>query len=96
MVWNVTKDEIRVRDVFVNENAWPPAGVYPIPRTDLSKALNPSNEIQGMAYDVTDVDQAIYDRINAEYGTNVQMRMKTFFEQPSKSRQLANRATELY
>jgi hypothetical protein len=31
------------------------------------------------------VDQAIYDRINAEYGTNFQMRMKAFFEQMERS-----------
>ena len=55
------------------------------PRPDPSQALNPSEEIQGGAYDVTDVDQAIYDRINALYGTNVQMRMKAFFEAQNES-----------
>jgi ribonuclease Z len=80
LVWNVTADEIQVRDVFVNEDAWPQAGVYPVPQFDRSLAINPSNEIQSMAYDVTDVDQAIYDRINAMYGTDIEMRMKAFFE----------------
>ena len=28
LVWNVTKDDIKVREVVVNENAWPPAGVF--------------------------------------------------------------------
>ena len=80
MVWNVTKDDIRVREVFVNENAWPPAPVYPVPDFDRSQALNPSDFLQSNAYDVTDVDQAIYDRINERYGTNIEMRMKKYFE----------------
>jgi ribonuclease Z len=85
LVWNVTADEITVREVFVNENAWPQAPVYPVPKFDRSLAINPSDEIQGQAYDVTDVDQAIYDRINAQYGTNVEMRMKAFFERQKQS-----------
>ena len=85
LVWNVTAEDITVREVFVNENAWPQAGVYPVPQFDRSQAINPSDEIQSRAFDVTDVDQAIYDRINAQYGTNVEMRMKAFFEQQDQS-----------
>jgi ribonuclease Z len=82
LVWNVTKDDIKVREVVVNENAWPPAGVFDIPPMDTAAAANirPSDWIQGQALDVTDVDQAIYDRINEQYGLDVKMRMKEVIE----------------
>ena len=84
MVWNVTEDDIKVREVFVNENAWPPAAVYEVPAFDRSKALNPSDFLQSNAYDVTDVDQVTYDRINQRYGTNIPMRMKLYLERLSR------------
>jgi ribonuclease Z len=82
LVWNVTKNDIRVREVVVNENAWPPAGVFDIPPMDTAAAANirPSDWVQGQALNVTDVDQAIYDRINKKYGLDVKMRMKQVFE----------------
>ncbi|MHC4374019.1 MAG: MBL fold metallo-hydrolase [Gammaproteobacteria bacterium] len=82
LVWNVTKDDIKVREVVVNENAWPPAGVFDIPPMDTAAAANirPSDWVQGQALDVTDVDQAIYDRINEQYGLDVKMRMKEVIE----------------
>jgi ribonuclease Z len=82
LVWNVTKDDIRVREVVVNENAWPPAGVFDIPPMDSAAAadIRPSDWTQSQALDVTDVDQAIYDRINEKYNLNVPMRMKQYFE----------------
>jgi ribonuclease Z len=80
LVWNVTKDSIKVREVVVNPNTWPPAAVFDVPPFDRSLAVNPSDSTQLQALNVTDVDQAIYDRINKKYGTNVEMRMKKFFE----------------
>jgi ribonuclease Z len=78
LVWNVTKKDINVREVVVNENAWPPAGAFDIPPMDEAAAANvrPSDWTQSKALDVTDVDQAIYDRINKEYDLDVKMRMK--------------------
>ena len=86
LVWNVTKDDIRVREVVVNENAWPPAGVFDIPPMDPSAAadIRPSDWTQSQALDVTEVDQAIYDRINEKYDLNVPMRMKQYFEAQKK------------
>jgi ribonuclease Z len=86
LVWNVTKDDIRVREVVVNENAWPPAGVFDIPPMDESAAadIRPSDWTQSQALDVTDVDQAIYDRINEKYNLKVPMRMKQYFEGQKK------------
>ena len=80
IVWNVTKGSITVREVVVNPNSWPPAGVFDIPPIDSSIMVNPSDWTQAQSLDVVDVDQAIYDRINAQYGTAIEMRMKRFFE----------------
>ncbi len=82
IVWNVTKDDITVREVVVNPNAWPSPGVFDIPPMDPKLAANvrPSDWTQSQAFDVTDVDQAIYDRINEKYDLNVPMRMKQYFE----------------
>ena len=82
IVWNVTKDSIKVREVVVNPNSWPPAGVFDIPPMDpkAAEGIAPSDWMQLQSLDVTEVDQAIYDRINEQYGTNIEMRMKQFFE----------------
>jgi ribonuclease Z len=83
LVWNVTGDDIKVREVVVNPNVWPPAGVFDIPPMDPTAAagISPSDWMQSQSLNVVDIDQAIYDRINEKYGTNVEMRMKKFFEQ---------------
>jgi ribonuclease Z len=88
LVWNVTKKDITVREVVVNENAWPPAGVFDIPPMDDAAAANdrPSDWTQSQALDVTDVDQAIYDRINKEYNLDVKMRMKPSAPKSKKRR----------
>ena len=93
LVWNVTKKDIKVREVVVNENAWPPAGVFDIPPMDPSAAadIRPSDWTQSQALNVTDVDQAIYDRINERYDLDEQMRMKQYFEAQKKSRQTRRR-----
>jgi hypothetical protein len=46
--------------------------------------IRPSDWTQSQALGVTDVDQAIFDRINERYGLNVEMRMKKFFEAQKK------------
>jgi ribonuclease Z len=88
LVWNVTRDSIRVREVVVNPNAWPPAGVFDVPPMDPKAAAGvaPSDWMQSKSLDVTDVDQAIYDRINEQYGLDVQMRMKQFLERMEKEK----------
>jgi ribonuclease Z len=70
MVWNVTKDEIRVRMAVVDEEVWPPpATEKPMP-PDPSRRIPFSKEIAGGKLDVADVLQPIYDEINEKYGTN--------------------------
>ena len=70
MVWNVTKDDIRVRMAVVNEEVWPPpATEKPMP-PDPSNRIPYSKQILGGKLDVIDVIQPIYDEINEQYGTN--------------------------
>ena len=51
-----------------------------MPPFDRSLAVNPSDWMRAQSLDVTDIDQVTYDRINEKYGTNVEMRMKEFFD----------------
>ena len=69
MVWNVTKDAIRVRDAIPNEDAWPPPAAQKKPDVDRSIAVDVSAEIKAGAFDVYDADQPTYDAINEKYGT---------------------------
>jgi ribonuclease Z len=70
MVWNVTKDEIRVRMAIVNEEVWPPPATEKPMLPDPSRRIPFSKEIAGGRLDVLDVLQPIYDEINEQYGTN--------------------------
>ena len=75
MVWNVTKDEIRARMVEVNPDVWPPPAAYPKPEIDTDGMMFISDEIAaGKLPAAQDVDDAIFDRINAAYGTNFELR----------------------
>jgi ribonuclease Z len=75
LVWNVTKDDIRVREVFVNENMWPAPPAYPKPPMDPSIMKFVSKEIgAGYLDEAVVTDQAIYDRINKKFGTDVKQR----------------------
>ncbi len=70
MVWNVTKDDIRVRMAVVNEEVWPPpATETPLP-PDPSRRIAFSDLIAGGKLDVADVLQPIYDEINEQYELN--------------------------
>lgn len=70
MVWNITKDEIRVRMAVVSEEVWPPpASEAPMP-PDPSRRIPYSKEILDGKLDVVDVVQPIYDEINEAYGLN--------------------------
>jgi len=69
MVWNVTKDEIRVRDIVYDENVWSPPLVRKVP-VDRSIMLDVSDKMKAEAMEMGDVIQSIYDRANKLYGTN--------------------------
>ncbi len=70
MVWNITKDDIRVRMAKVDEDVWPPPATEKPQAPDPSLRIPYSDMIAGGRYDMRDVIQPIYDEINEQYGTN--------------------------
>ncbi len=70
MVWNITKDDIRVRMAIVDEDVWPPPASMAAQAPDPSLRIPYSDMIDGGRYDMMDVIQPIYDEINAKYGLN--------------------------
>jgi ribonuclease Z len=68
MVWNITKDDIRVRMAIVDEDVWPPpaSGKPQVP--DPSQRIPYSKMIAEGRYDMKDVIQPTYDKVNKEYG----------------------------
>ena len=70
MVWNITKDDIRVRMAIVDEDVWPPPATEKPQAPDPSLRVPYSDMISGGKYDMRDVIQPIYDEINKEYGLN--------------------------
>jgi ribonuclease Z len=68
MVWNITKDDIRVRMAVIDEDVWPPpvTGKPLVP--DPSLMIPYSDMIKGGKYNMKDVIQPIYDEINKKYG----------------------------
>ncbi len=70
MVWNITKDKIKVRMAVVSEEVWPPpASEKPVP-PDASRRIPYSKQILDGKLDVKDVLQPIYDEINKKFGLN--------------------------
>ena len=72
MVFNVTKDDIRVRMAAVDEDVWPlPATMPKLPPNPDDRVAFFSDFIREGRVPYTDVVNALYDDINAQYGTNV-------------------------
>jgi ribonuclease Z len=76
MVWNVTKENIKVRMCNPIEDAWPQPSPLPMPPMDQTGMKNVSPEIQSQTFDVIKENQMIYDRINKKFNTNIEMRVK--------------------
>ena len=70
MVWNVTKDEMRVRDIVYDENVWSPPLARKVP-VDRSIMLDVSKEMKAGAMDMGNIIKSIYERANKLYGTDV-------------------------
>ena len=70
MVWNITKDDIRVRMMKVDEDVWPPPATDTPQLPDPSLRIPYSDFIVNGKYDMSDVIQPTYDEINKEYGLN--------------------------
>jgi ribonuclease Z len=68
MVWNITKDDIRVRMAVVDEDVWPPQpSEKPLVPDPALKVLFSDFIVNGK-YDMKEVIQPTYDEINKEYG----------------------------
>ena len=70
MVWNITADTITNRMISYNEDAWPPPAPQAPPPVDRSITKYTSDWIVEMNLDVSEQVQTIYDRTNAQYGTD--------------------------
>ena len=70
MVWNITKDDIRVRMAAVSEDVWPPPATEEPQLPDPNDRIPYSDMINSGRYDMRDVIQPVYDEINQQYGTN--------------------------
>lgn len=70
MVWNVTKDDIRVRMASVNEEAWPPARPNSSIPPDRSTAIPNSKFIVDGGLHFQDIIDEMYNDINTRYGTS--------------------------
>jgi ribonuclease Z len=68
MVWNITKDDIRVRMAVVDEDVWPPPATDKPQVPDASARIPYSDEISGGKLNMKKVLQPTYDEINKQYG----------------------------
>ena len=70
MVWNVTKEDIRVRECVFQESVWPPPLVNRVP-VDRSIMLTESEWTLSRVLDVKDIIETQYKVANEKYGTDV-------------------------
>jgi ribonuclease Z len=70
LVWNVTKEDIRVREVVYNENVWT-APIVKRGEIDTSLRESESDFIKAGIADFSDVINEVYRRTNEKYGTDI-------------------------
>jgi len=73
MVWNVTKDDIRVRMAVIDEDIWPQAALVPKLDPDPNLRIGFTDFTLSGREPFDEVVQEIYDDINAEYGTDYEL-----------------------
>jgi ribonuclease Z len=71
MVFNITKDDIRVRMAVIDEDIWPQPAVGKKLPPDASKRIGFSKYITSGRVPYKDVVDRIYKDINKKYGTNI-------------------------
>jgi ribonuclease Z len=71
MVFNVTKDDIKVRMAVIDEDIWPQPAVGKKIPPDASKRIGFSDYIFGGRVNYKDVVDEIYEDINKKYGSNI-------------------------
>ena len=67
MVWNITKDDIRVRMAAVDEDVWPPQPSEKPEVPDPTLKVPFSEFVVKGKYDMKDVIQPTYDAINEQF-----------------------------
>ncbi len=72
MVWNVTKDEIRVRMSAIDEEVWPSPPLKKKIAPDTGSAIAFSKFTISGALPLSDVVGPIFDEINEKYGINAE------------------------
>jgi len=72
MVWNVTKDDIRVRMSAVDEEVWPSPPLKKKNAPDTSKSIAFSKFTISGAMPMPEVMEPIFDEINEKYGTHIE------------------------
>jgi ribonuclease Z len=70
MVFNVTKDDIRVRMAAIDEAVWPQPSIYPPQAADPSKRVGFSDYVSGGRVVYKDVLKFYYDQTNQMFGTD--------------------------
>jgi ribonuclease Z len=71
MVWNVTKDDIRVRMSAIDEDIWASPALKKKNEPDTAKSTPFSDFIRSGALGLPEVVGPIFDEINEKYGTDV-------------------------
>jgi ribonuclease Z len=70
MVFNVTKDDIRVRMAAIDEAVWPQPSIYPPQAADPSKRVGFSDYVSDGRVVYKDVLKFYYDQTNQMFGTD--------------------------
>ena len=68
MVWNVTKDDIRVRMAAIDHESWNPPAAYPPETVSADDRIGYSAEIEAGRWDVDDVVRPIYEEASEALG----------------------------
>jgi ribonuclease Z len=71
MVFNVTKDDIKVRMAAIDEDIWPQPATQPKIPAELDKRIGFSKEIISGRVPYADVVNVMFDEINKKYGSEV-------------------------
>jgi ribonuclease Z len=72
MVFNVTKDDIRVRMSAIDEEIWPSPALKAKLPPDTSKMIPFSDFTKSGALPMPEVVGPIFDEVNEKYGTEVE------------------------
>jgi len=72
MVFNVTKDDIRIRVSAIDDEVWPSPPTMPKRPPDTSSAIAFSDFTKSGALPFPEVTQPIFDEINEIYGTDIE------------------------